>query len=399
MHLADEIEEWLTMLSLAHEGTDVLWPQLGLDVTTAKDVADRLGIAVSTVGRALSDDPRISSETKARVAQVAAELGYTPNRAARMMRGASSDVIGLVVPDIRTGLFATVAHVLADALSESAYQLVLVETGDDPRREVHQLRGLVGAQVAGIVIVPTSAPSPETAQLLIGIPHVHLLRRESGVGGQLFGIDDRQVLERATAHLLALGHRRIAYVGGTADEATGAARLTGFRAALDTAGLPESAGPAYLGSSTSVEHGVDAVRRMLVAGRPPTAVVTGSVQATRGVLDELLAQGVRVPDELSIVGFGDEPGWSWWGPGLTTTALPADRLANAAAIWLLHRLANPDDHAEEPTARTLPCPLTVRGSAAPPPATSPATAPPARAGQTSSTTRPVPSSIPQRSTQ
>ena len=162
--------------------------------------------------------------------------------------------------------------------------------------------------------------------------------------------------------------------------------------------LPESARPAYLGSATSMEHGADAVRHMLVAGRPPTAVVAGSVQATRGVLDELLAQGVRVPDELSVVGFGDEPGWSWWGPGLTTTALPADRLANAAAIWLLHRLANPDDHAEEPTARALPCPLTVRGSTAPPPTTPAATAPPASSGERSSTTGLVPSSNLRRST-
>ena len=114
------------MLSLANgdEDADLLWPRVDLDMKTAKDVADRLGLAVSTVGRALSDDPRISAETKARVAEVAAELGYTPSRAARMMRGTSSDVVGLMVPDIRAGLHATIAHALGEALRGSGFRVV-----------------------------------------------------------------------------------------------------------------------------------------------------------------------------------------------------------------------------------------------------------------------------------
>lgn len=368
MDATNALADWLNVLSLAHddEDADLLWPRLDLDMTTAKDVAERLGLAVSTVGRALSDDPRISDETKTRVAAVAAELGYTPSRAARMMRGASSEVIGLVIPDIRNGLFAAVAHSLAEALSDSNYQLILAETRDDPERELRQVRGLAARRVASTVIVPTGAPLPETARLLAETPHVQLLRSHPGLGGQQFGIDDHQVLERATAHLLALGHRRIGYVGGTTDVPADAARLAGFRAAMNAATVPESSGPAYLGPPYSVEHGADAVRRMLIAGRRPTALITGSVAATHGVLDELLAQGVRVPDELSVVGFGDEAGWSWWGPGLTTTALPLDRLAGAAALWLLHRLANPDDPDAEPARRVWPCSLTVRGSTAPP---------------------------------
>ncbi len=340
-------------------------------MTTAKDVAAQLGLAVSTVGRALSDDPRISMETKSRVAAAAAELGYTPSRAARMMRGASSEAIGLIVPDVRVGLFAAIAHALSTALDESGYQLILVETGDDPARELRQVRALAESRVAGTVLVPTGAPLAETVRLLADAPHVQLFRRQPELGGQQFGIDDHQVLARATSHLTGLGHRRIAYVGGTAAVPAAAARLAGFRTALEEAGLPADAGSEYLGPLSAAEHGADAVQRMLVAGRPPTAVVSGSVPATQGILDELLAQGVRVPEDMSVVGFGDEAGWSWWGPGLTTTVLPTQRMASTAALWLLRHLTTPDTpdvsgvSAEEPSTRVWPCTLVVRGSAAP----------------------------------
>ena len=219
MDATNALADWLNVLSLAHddEDADLLWPRLDLDMTTAKDVAERLGLAVSTVGRALSDDPRISDETKARVAAVAAELGYTPSRAARMMRGASSEVIGLVIPDIRNGLFAAVAHSLAEALSDSNYQLFSPRPVMTPSVSCARYGGWPPAVWPSTVIVPTGAPLPETAQLLADTPHVQLLRSHPGLGGQQFGIDDHQVLERATAHLLALGHRRIAYVGGTTD--------------------------------------------------------------------------------------------------------------------------------------------------------------------------------------
>lgn len=363
----NRLEDWIVVLSLAHDDqdADLLWPRLDLSMTTAKDVADRLGLAVSTVGRALSDDPRISPETKARVAEVAAELGYTPNRAARMIRGTSSDVIGLVVPDIRIGLHATIAHALGDALSGSNFRVILAETGNDPAHELRHVRALSGARVAGAVIMPTEAPLPETAQLLAPMRHVQILRRQPAFGGQLFGIDDHDVLQRATAHLIALGHQRIAYIGGPPSLPTDAARLAGFRAALTAGGLPESSELVDLGTPFSAEHGTRAVSHLLVADHPPTALVCGSVEATRGALDELTAQGISVPDELSVVGFGDETGWSWWGPGLTTMALPVHRLASAAALRLFHRLTSGDDAASEPADRIWPCPLIIRGSTAP----------------------------------
>jgi DNA-binding LacI/PurR family transcriptional regulator len=308
-------------------------------MTTTRDIAERLDLSVSTVGRALADDHRISAETKFRVNQVAEELGYVVNRAARMMRGARSTVVGLVVPDVRNSFYSTVAHALTETMSSRDHQVMLCETGDDRQSELRQVRDLTSAQVAGVVIVPTPKPHPDVVRMLRAIPHVQLLRKVPSLGPHWFGIDDRHVIQTAAEHLLELGHRRIGYIGGTTDIPTAAARLSGFNDAVAAAGLPNEAGVAVLRPPSSAEQGASAFIELLDSADPPTGIVTGSVQITRGVLDAAQQRGVDVPRDLSVVGFGDEPGFSWWGPGLTTISLPMHDLATACGVWLLHRLS------------------------------------------------------------
>lgn len=318
---------------------------------TTRDIAARLHLSVSTVGRALADDPRISAETKSRVRQAADELGYVGNRAARMMRGASSNVVGLVIPDIRNTFYSTIAHELSTNLEPEGFQVLLSETGDDPTAELRHLRELSASRVAGAIIVPTPHPHPDTVTLLRSLPHIQLLREHPSLDAPRFGLDDFQTLRRATAHLVELGHTRVGYVGNLSGLSTGADRLNGFRTALQDAGLPAQAGMVELCPPSSVEDGRRAVRRLLALPEAPSALVTGSVLLTIGVLEGLRESGARVPDEVSVVGFGDEPGFSWWGPGLTTMGLPVSDLAASCARWLLHRLAGkPVDDGVQTTA-------------------------------------------------
>jgi DNA-binding LacI/PurR family transcriptional regulator len=322
----------------------------GASVTTARDIAERLNLSVSTVGRALADDRRISAETKFRVNQVAEELGYVVNRAARMMRGARSPVIGLVVPDIRNSFYSTVAHALTETMGARDHQVMLCETGDDRQIELRQIRDLAEAQVSGVVIVPTSKPLPDVVRLLEPIPHVQFLRNVSPLGPHWFGIDDRKVIQTATEHLLGLGHRRIAYIGGTTDLSTAAARLAGFEAAMSESGLTSEDQLTALGPPSSAEFGATALKQLLESSDRPTGVVSGSVQVTRGLLEYAHRTHLDVPGDVSLVGFGDEPGFSWWGPGLTTVALPMHDLATACGSWLLQRL----DARSEPSADEAP---------------------------------------------
>jgi len=329
---------------------------------TTKDIAERLELSISTVGRALSNDPRISTATTQRVHEAAAEMGYVANRAARMMRGGTSNLVGLVLPDIRNGFFSTIAHALSKCLEKGEFQLMLSETDDDRASELRHLRELTSAHVAGIIIVPSARPHPDAVRLLQMTPHIQLLRRHASLGEQWFGIDDARALEDATRHLLQLGHRHIAYIGGPEELPTGAERLRGFRRAL--AGAPAPAqGFEVLGAPGSDHFGRDAIRRVLDQRTPPTALVMGSVRITYGVLEELLVRGVRVPDELSVIGFGDEPGFGWWGPGLTTIGLPISELATACGLWFLyHHLQHKGQRPGGPYSALSPATLVQRGS-------------------------------------
>lgn len=328
-------------------------------MVTIKDIAARLQVSPSTVGRALADDPRISAAMKQKVLEVANEIGYVANRAARMMRGVSSNLVGLVVPDIRNSFYATIAHALSKCLEREGYQLTLSETDDDRLVELRHIRELTSANAAGIIIVPSAKPHPDAVRLLAMTSHIQLLRKHALLGEQWFGIDDVQALQQGTTHLLELGHRRIAYIGSSSELPTGAARLKGFQNAL--AGVKGTQGFEELGAPGSTNFARDAVRRLLALAKPPTALVTGSVQHTLGVLEELHASGVRVPEDLSVVGFGDELAFRWWGPGLTTIGLPVSELATACGLWFVHRLKQKAVNAA-PYSSVSPPTLIVRGS-------------------------------------
>jgi len=329
-------------------------------MVTIKDIAARLGVSASTVGRALADDPRISGAMKQKVQEVADEIGYVANRAARMMRGVSSNLVGLIVPDIRNSFYSTIAHALSKCLEQDGFQLTLSETDDDRTVELRHVRELVSANVVGMILVPSAKPLPETVRLLKAMPHIQLLRQHAVLGEQWFGIDDPKALALAVGHLLELGHRRIAYVGPSTDLPTGAARIKGYREALVSAKAWDAA-LEVCGSPSATDFGREALRRLLALPKPPTALVLGAVQHTHSVLDECLSRGIRVPEELSVVGFGDEPGFRWWGPGLTTIGLPVSELATACGLWFLHQLRQRP--AALPDYRSMSSPtLVIRGS-------------------------------------
>lgn len=305
-------------------------------MVTIKHIAARLNVSPSTVGRALADDPRISADMKKRVAKVASEIGYVANRAARVMRGASSNLVGLIVPDIRNSFYSTIAHALTKCLEMENLQLMLSESDDDRLVELKHVRELIGANVAGVILVPSARPHPEAVRLLKDIPHIQLLRKHAALGEQWFGIEDSRAIFDATQHLLDQGHRRIAYIGASDELPTGASRLKGFRDAMASA-RAATVPFEELGPPGQMDFGRVALRKLLGQKKRPTAVVMGSVQHTSSVLDELQESGIKVPEELSVVGFGDERGYKWWGPGLTTIGLPVSELATACGLWFVHQ--------------------------------------------------------------
>lgn len=305
-------------------------------MVTIKDIARLVGVSSSTVARALNDHPNISDPTKMKVRDAARQLGYVAHSAARLMRGETSTVIGLTVPDVENDFYATLARAVAEVCRESGFQLVLAITEDEPSLEYEHLRTLVGAQAAGAVIVPTSESSPASRALLERLPSVQLIRHLSTLDSDWFAIDDERGIRDATQHLIDLGHTKIAYIGAASTLSTGQDRVKGYRSALTDAGIAYRQELVALGAPRA-SFAREAFRK-LYAARKPTAVVSGGSQITVGILQGIADAGVSIPRQLSFVAYNDSALYESWHPPLTAIALPVRDIAVAGSAALIRHI-------------------------------------------------------------
>jgi DNA-binding LacI/PurR family transcriptional regulator len=307
-------------------------------LVTIKHIAQHLGVAPSTVARALSDDARISAATRAKVAKAAQELGYVANSAARQMRSQRSRLVGLVIPDVLNAFYSTAAQAISQCFDEAGYQMVLCISEDKPEVEMRQVRSLAEARVDGIVWVPTLQPMPQTVSWLQTIVHAQLIRKCTSIKSDWFGIDDVATTRLAAEHLLSLGHRRIAYIGGPKALSTGHDRLKGYLHAMHAAQV-EVDNRLVFCDAPDAASGQRVMTQLLKQKAKPTAVVISTSRGTEGALEALRQHETRVPGDLSVVGFNDSPAISWWGPGLTTMRLPVKEVARASAQHLIHQFS------------------------------------------------------------
>jgi LacI family transcriptional regulator len=334
-------------------------------VVTIKDIAENLGVAASTVGRALSQDSRISAATRARVAQAAQDLGYVAHSAARQMRSQRSLLVGLVIPDVLNAFYSTAAQAISRSFDEAGYQTVLSISEDKPEVELRQVRSLAEARVDAIVWVPTVKPLAQTVTYMQAITHVQLIRRCSRLRSDWFGIDDVATTCQATEHLLELGHQRIAYVGGPRSLSTGESRLKGFVLAHEAHARSVDESLIFC-DAPDARSGPQVLDRLLSLA--PTAIVVATSRGTESVIEGLSARGVKVPEQISVVGFNDSPAVSWWGPGLTTMRLPVREVSMASVDFLVRKMAQgrPDPAAVVGQMTQYPPALVARGSTAAP---------------------------------
>jgi DNA-binding LacI/PurR family transcriptional regulator len=304
----------------------------GKAAITIRDIADALEMSHATVSRALSDHPKINKETKARVRAKAQEMGYVPNGSARNMRGLHSPLVGLIVPDIQNDFYASIAKIVADAAAARGFQLALSVTEDNAEREMRDLRALIVARAAGIIITPTASPAAETLDLLAGVRAVQLVRQDQRIEREAVIVDDHSGTRAAAQHLIDYGHRDIAYVGVTTDLSCGKDRLSGFQAALAERHLDASR--VALGHPRP-EFSRHAVHALMTGRRRPSALVMGSSSLTLGALMALRSMNIRWPEDVSIVGYGDPVWFDLIGDGLTTVSLPVQDMGRYIISLLL----------------------------------------------------------------
>ncbi|MCI2421754.1 LacI family transcriptional regulator [Saccharopolyspora sp. K220] len=327
-----------------------------------KDIAVQLDLAVSTVSRALNGHPHVDERTRSRVLAAAESLGYRPNALAQALRSSRTHTIGLVVPDILNPFYASSAAVLQNHLEQHGYGLVLAATENDPVREEQAIARLRGAQVDGIVLVPSSstgaAPSPDGTPL----PVVEMNRRSRSKIVDTVECDEAEGTRSVIEHLLALGHTRIAVIMGQSKFSTTRNRLAGIRAAMSAADLPLDE-ELVLTGTLSQSWGTSAAQRILTMRPRPTAIFATSDQLLLGALRAAREAGLRIPGDMALAGFGNREWAEVCDPPITTYLLPLAEMGMITAQLLLARLADPA-HRDTPTHVRLTGELKIRASTA-----------------------------------
>ena len=333
---------------------------------TIKDIAAHLGVHYSAVSRALNDQQHTSDDLKRRVREAVRELGYVPHSAARMLHRRHSPHVGLVLPDLMNQVFAESANILAERCHAAGYQLVLAVSQRDPAIELQQVEAMREMRVAGVIIAPCGDSLPETEALLAEMRVVQLARRNPHLAIPTIATDDRGGAHQAMRHLLQLGHRRIGVVGGDRT-ATDDERYGGALDALAEAGVAPDPRLLVRGPLSS-DFGRQAASQLLQAAPRPTALLATNSLLTQGMVDAAHRAQLKVPQDLSLVGFGDPAWFRLWGPGLTTVRLPIRELAEACALQLLRQIEEDDDPAvPAPFQMMLDTTLVLRGSTGPAP--------------------------------
>jgi LacI family transcriptional regulator len=322
-----------------------------------RDVAAAAGVDASVVSRVLSGDTRLSvrPETRQRVLEAATRLNYRPNTAARTLKTARTMAIGMLVPDLANINYATIAQGAEERAATAGYTL-LVAGGSASER----LPGLHG-RIDGLLVGMATSETPRLGDFAGGLPALLVNRREAG-GIPSVTVDDEAGARVATSHLLSLGHVRIGHVAGPQNADTARRRLRGYASALETAGIERHS---ELVAETSFDEagGHVAATRLLRLEPRPTAIFVANVRAAIGTLAAARRLGLRVPADVSIVGFHDAPFASFLDPPLTTVRMPLSEMGHQAVDNLLVLLAG--GRVEDVMVATPP-ELVVRSSSGPP---------------------------------
>lgn len=321
------------------------------------DVAAAAGVDASVVSRVLSGDDRLSirDETRQRILETATRLNYRPNTAARTLKTARTMAIGMIVPDLANVNYATIAGGAEDRAARAGYT-ILVASGFATER-LPDLHG----RIDGLLVGMATTETPRLGDFGSGIPAILVNRREP-CGIPSVTVDDEAGAALATEHLLAIGHREIGHVAGPQNADTGRRRLRGYERALEAAGV-EPRDALVVETSFDEAGGHVAATRLLGLTPRPTALFVGNVRAALGAMAAAGRLGLRIPDDVSIVGFHDAPFAAYLDPALTTVRMPLVEMGRQAADHLLTLIGGTT--VDDLMVGTPP-ELVVRASTAPP---------------------------------
>ncbi len=332
---------------------------------TMDDVAREAGVSKATVSRVLAGiEDSCTPETAQRVRDCAAELGYVLNSVAASLRSQQSFTVGLILADVSNPFFGAVASGIEQRLFETGYSVVFGNSNNSLATETALVKLLAERRIDGLIAAPSGATGKHLAAAAkSGIKVVLVDSDLPGAGFDCVTIDNRQAARKAISHLIELGHRRIAIVTGPCEAIFDRERFEGYREALQGAGIPFD-DRYVLKADLTAAGGEQALERLLTLDPRPTGLFVSNNMMTLGVLTALGRTKLRVPKDLALIGFDDQPWYGVFNPPLTAVSNPAFELGQVAADRLLAAMSGAN---ARPAQRVLlNCDLVVRQSTAPP---------------------------------
>lgn len=304
-------------------------------MVTMHDVAAAAGVSAKTVSRVFNGDPHVAPETRTRVEAVLREQGYVPNAVATTFRAGRAPIIGLVVPDLVDPFFGSIANAVGAVAAEHGMAVSVTNIGTDPDRERSVVTSVLSQALSGLVLAPVTEEQRYLDAWANRVPIVFVDRTPAKFHADSFTQDDRGGAALATTHLLALGHRRIAFVGD-ALTATTKARLEGYQHALTDA--DHAVDPELMALDVwDRQAAAGAVHRLTHLADPPTAVFSSNVRSSMALIPAL-----RGRDDLGLLSFGDFPMADQLRTPVTVIDQDPEQLGHLAAERVLERIERPE---------------------------------------------------------
>jgi LacI family transcriptional regulator len=299
-----------------------------------KDIAQIIGVSVMTVSKALRDEPDVSEATKAKIKKLAFDMGYVPDSSAQGLRTKTTKLFGLVIPTTTNPVYARIVFAIEERAFELGYDLLIAHTYNKPEREDAVLRRLLSRRVDGLFITPVYRFEAEARiyreivarkvpTVLLGAP-APFCRDFPAIE-----IEELVASYNAAKHLTGLGHKKIAYLTGPTAAPWAHERFEGYRRALREAGLEVDDKLVFQAGAT-IEDGTKAALQLLNEGAQPTAIMAVNDLVAIGCAETLLQQGVKIPEDVSIVGFGNILAAEFYRVPMTTVSQPKHRLGTGA---------------------------------------------------------------------
>lgn len=311
--------------------------------STIKDIAAVLGLTPSAVSKALNDHPRISEKTKIAVKEAAIQLDYQPNYLSSALRKGKSNLVGVIIPRVNSYFFSSVVENIEKVLNLNGYNIIMTQSNELYAKECQEIDTLLKIQVDGII----ASMANETTDLEYykkikskGTELVMFDRGEEELNVDYVGIDDYKSSHLVVDHLVSQNCKRIAHIAGFKHIRIYKERIRGYKDALEKSGLvaPENW---IIESNLRLEDGRRIMQQLLDSPERPDAVYVAGDIAALGALQVLLENNIKVPEEMALIGFSDEPFTSLTQPSISTVNQHSDQIGKLTAEAFLERINNP----------------------------------------------------------